>query len=532
MHFRSMPYVCLAVVCACSGFADQRPGRDTLNRPDVAENLYFIVFHDGVTAQNERAVEAAGARIEKRFLELRAASVRIAHARQIQALQSNARVEYVEPVPMRYVMGLGTTQLEPATTNGLYGLVTSGAVAAHARGVTGTGINLCVADGGLDTQHPDIAPNYAGGIDTVGAGDNDPDWNNDTRDTHGTHVAGTVLARSNTVGVLGVAHTANLYHARVLGPRGGTGADVMQGVWWLVSQAGCKVVNLSLGGPIPSTTEQRFYAYIRSLGSLVVAASGNNGSTQNVSYPAAYSANIAVGAVDRNNVRASFSNAGAALDVVAPGVDVLSSVPENTGSEASVTTNATHTAFGMQYAGNTASLTGTLVNCGLGMAGECPAAVSGNIALILRGTNSFGEKVLTAMNAGAVAAIIYNNVPGDLTGVTLGTPTAPGGAAWIPAVGVSDIVGATLLTQVGSAATVVKNASSWDHYSGTSMASPHVTGVAGLIWSVNPSFTATQVLNFLLSTTTDLGTPGLDNLYGRGLVNADAAVAAAQAASP
>jgi subtilisin family serine protease len=52
-------------------------------------------------------------------------------------------------------------------------------------------------------------------------------------ETHGTHVAGTILAANNSVGVLGVAYSANLYHARVLGPWGGTAENVMDGVRWL-----------------------------------------------------------------------------------------------------------------------------------------------------------------------------------------------------------------------------------------------------------------------------------------------------------
>ena len=101
---------------------------------------------------------------------------------------------------------------------------------------------------------------------------------------------------------------------------------------------------------------------------------------------------LSVGAVDVNNDHASFSNTGTGIDLSAPGVLVLSSVPTGTGSEASVTTRATERAFGMEFAGTTPGLTAELVNCGLGRPGECPAAVAGKIALIQRGEISFAAR--------------------------------------------------------------------------------------------------------------------------------------------
>ena len=125
--------------------------------------------------------------------------------------------------------------------------------------------------------------------------------------------------------------------------------------------------------------------------------------------------------MNRNNVHASFSNRGRNIEVVAPGVSFLSSVPPGQGSEAGVeTTTTAHTAFGIEFARKTNGTTGTLVDCRLGQAGGCPNTVSGNIALIQRGTISFADKVTNAMNAGAIAAVIYNNAAGDFTG-TLGS---------------------------------------------------------------------------------------------------------------
>ncbi len=276
---------------------------------------------------------------------------------------------------------------------------------------------------------------------------------------------------------------------------------------------------MSLGGGLKSRTEENFYKEMRNKGALIVAATGNDGATR-VSYPAAYAVNIAVGAVDKNNVIASFSNQGSAIDVVAPGVSVLSSVPRGQGSESSVTNGSTpYTSFGMEFAGKTSGTTGNLVFCGLGQAGEFPGAVAGNIALIQRGTIDFATKVTNAMNAGATAVVIYNNAAGDFTG-TLGAA-----GTWIPAVTVSDTTGVTLKAQAGTSATVVDKISDWDYYDGTSMATPHTTGVIALIWSANPALSNTTVESYLFTTATDLGAAGFDNTYGRGIVNADAAVA-------
>ena len=487
-------------------------------RPDVAPGEYFVTFHGGVTPGNVGAVRSIGALVRRKFPEVGTAAVRIRHIRQLVLLRRDPRVSGVEPVPMRYKQDLATQQLGPTRGNGLYGLLTTGAASAHGRGVSGAGVRVGVADTSIDYFHPDIAPNYRGGIDTV-SDDNDPI--NDDGETHGTHVAGTILAAANGVGVYGVAYNAELYHARVLGRSGGTSTDIMDGVRWLVDVAGCRVINLSLGGRLRSRTEESFYKQMRSRGVLIVCAAGNDGTTS-LSYPAAYPVNIAVGAVDRNNVRAGFSNTGRYLDVVAPGVDVLSSVPRGQGREATVTSGEdTYSGSGIEFAAATSGVTGPLMDCGLGRTGDFPGSINGRIAVIRRGTTTFAEKVTNAQNRGAAAVVIYNNEPGGFTG-TLGTA-----GSWVPVLAVSDAAGAALRARAGQSATVVNQVSDWDHYDGTSMATPHVTGVIALIWSASGALSHTAVETHLLSTCADLGAAGYDTTYGRGLVNADAAVARA-----
>lgn len=477
----------------------------------------LVGFERTPTASDRAAIARAGGTVRRDFSELGALAVEISSG-GVGELARLGGVSYVEPDAMRYPLGLADAQLTPSLSNGLYGLLTTKATTAHSRGVTGTGVKACVADTGLDYTHPDIQPNYKGGIDTV-ANDSDPWYVNPglEDETHGTHVAGTVLAANNTVGVFGVAYGAQLYHARVLANTGGTSSDIMDGVRWLVETAGCKVVNMSLGGSLRSKTEENFYKSMRSKGALIVAATGNDGAAK-ISFPAGYASNIAVGAVNRKNAHASFSNTGRNIDVSAPGVTVLSSVPAAHGSEASVTAGSAVTAYGLEFAGRTAGTTGTLVDCGLALAaGDCGGAAAGFVALIQRGEISFADKVTNATAAGAAAAVIYNNAPEEFIG-TLG-----GAGNWIPAVSVSGDDGAVLKGKVGTSATVVNQISDWDHYDGTSMATPHVTGVVALIWSAFPSWTNSQVEKRLFDTAQDLGAAGYDTTFGYGLVNADAA---------
>jgi subtilisin family serine protease len=480
-------------------------------RPEKVEGSYYVAFKNGVNASNRALLKSAGAEVRDEFASLRTVEVSIRNPHAAAALAQNPNVEYVEEVPMRYRMDLGSAQLAPSLSNGLYGILTTKANVVNAAGNTGAGIKVGVADTQLDIAHPDIAGNLAGHTNCVqtnpcsGSG-----WQNDG-ETHATHVAGTILGVNNGVGVAGVAPGAQLAHARVLGPSGGSTSDIMRGVRWLVENQGCKIVNLSLGGGLKSRTEENFYKEMRTKGALVVAATGNDGRTS-VSYPAAYAVNVAVGAVDVNDVVASFSNRGKGIDVTAPGVMVLSSVPANTGSEASVTAGAEYRAFGMEFAPKTNGVSGNLVYCGLGQAGEFPAGVAGNIALIQRGTIDFVTKVNNAKAAGATAAVIYNNVAGDFSG-TLGAA-----GNYIPAVAVSDVAGAALRSE--ASATVLDKVSSWDHYDGTSMATPHAAGVAALIWASNTALTANDVETKLKNGCDDKGTAGYDTTYGYGRVNA------------
>lgn len=266
---------------------------------------------------------------------------------------------------------------------------------------TGNGVKVAVIDTGIDKDHPDIT--VAGG---VGFADRNPfvikqtnKWDDDNG--HGTHVAGTIAALNNDIGVVGAAPDVSLYAVKVL-TRDGSGyvSDIIAGIDWAVNN-NMDIATMSLGGPGYSQAFQNAINGAHGSGVLIIAAAGNEGdsdtSTVETSYPAAYDNVVAVAATDADDNLAWFSNSGNYVDIAAPGVNIRST-----------------------------------------------------------------------WNDG-----LYNTI------------------------------------------------------SGTSMACPHVTGVAALVLANNLSLSPDEVSSILTGTATDLGTAGFDMGYGYGLVNANAAVVAA-----
>lgn len=233
---------------------------------------------------------------------------------------------------------------------------------------TGANAIVAVIDTGVALGHPDLQGQLVAGYDFVrdpanaGDGDgidpnpNDPgDHSNSDGSSsfHGTHVTGTVVAATNNaVGGSGVAFGARVMPLRVCGRSDCNSYDIEQAVRFaagLANDSGtvparrADVINASLGGATPSPTEQSVYSQALAAGVIIVAAAGNDG-TNEMNYPAALNGVIAVGAVDSSKARATYSNFGSWVTLVAPGgnarqdvngdgqVDgVLSTVAKDTG---------------------------------------------------------------------------------------------------------------------------------------------------------------------------------------------------------
>ncbi len=186
----------------------------------------------------------------------------------------------------------------------------------------GEGIGVAILDTGIYCDHPDLI--VIGGTNTIDATGHCSDGSG-----HGTHVAGTVAALDNNLGVVGVAPDVDLYAVKVLDDGGGgTVASVVAGIEWAVDQD-ISIINMSLGGGHHQTLQLAIQdAYNE--GVLLVASAGNSGPRPNsVSYPARYPEVIAVSATDINDGFPNFSSRGSQVELAAPGVSILSTLPAN-----------------------------------------------------------------------------------------------------------------------------------------------------------------------------------------------------------
>ena len=125
-----------------------------------------------------------------------------------------------------------------------------------------------------------------------------------------------------------------------------------------------------------------------------------------------------------------------------------------------------------------ATATAPLADFGLG-GSVIAGSMTGKVCLIQRGTYEFGVKVSNCQASGGVGAVVYNNVAGSFGG-TLGTTVTN-----VPSVTASDSEGAAMKLQLGESATVSVSASNYAYFDGTSMATPHVSAVAALVWALH-----------------------------------------------
>jgi len=306
----------------------------------------------------------------------------------IDALRRNPNVTTIEPD--------GFFHKIDAELDNTWGVKRIGGGTVHGDGNKGLNVKVAIIDSGIDYTQPDLSANYAGGYNFVNNNSDPMDDNG-----HGTHVAGTVAARDNETGVVGVAPEAKLYGLKVLNASGsGSFSDVIKALEWAVDND-IKITNNSYGSSgDPGTLVKAAFDNSYNSGVLHIAAAGNSGNcagkNDSVGYPAKYALVVAVAATNQSDARACFSSTGSAVELSAPGVSINS----------------------------------------------------------------------TRMGGGYVV------------------------------------------------------------YSGTSMASPHVAGVAALLMNTVASPINSEIRNLLASTAQDLGAAGRDSLYGYGLVDAVVAVAA------
>ncbi|GGH87144.1 major intracellular serine protease [Pullulanibacillus pueri] len=237
----------------------------------------------------------------------------------------------------------------------------------------GRGVVVAVIDTGVQTDHPDLADRIIGGYNFTTDYDSDPN-NFYDNNGHGTHVSGTIAAAENEKGVVGVAPEASILALKVLTSEGSGQYDwIIKGIQYATNWRGANgekvgVISMSLGGPedVPEMHEAIIEAVNN--GIPVVVAAGNEGDgnekTSEFSYPGSYNEVIEVGAVDLDLKLADFSDTNNEVDLVAPGVNIVSTYIKN------------------QYA----TLSGTSM---------ATPHISGAIALLINLTKNYFDRTLT-----------------------------------------------------------------------------------------------------------------------------------------
>ena len=180
---------------------------------------------------------------------------------------------------------------------------------------------VCVIDSGYYIQNEDLPNDDRDVTGETFVGSNNP-WDSNLKSSHGTHVAGTIAAIDNTVGVVGTTNDSWLRIGRVFEDRSGDISAIVASINDCVDQ-GAAVINMSLGSSSNSNILRTACNAANDRGVLLVAAAGNSGNSDFL-YPASLDSVISVAAVDRNKNRAGFSTRNNQVELSAPGVSVLS----------------------------------------------------------------------------------------------------------------------------------------------------------------------------------------------------------------
>lgn len=191
---------------------------------------------------------------------------------------------------------------------------------------TGGPIVIAVIDTGVDANHPELAGRVLSGFNAITGSPNASDDNG-----HGTAVAGIIAASGdNGEGIAGLCWGCVILPIKACLSNGRCrDSSVISAIRWATDN-GARIINLSLGGSSPSPALQEAVRYANERGVLIVAASGNEraeGNTPN--YPAAYAEALAVGATGYSDEVTGFSNTGDFIDLVAPGIDIATTIPGN-----------------------------------------------------------------------------------------------------------------------------------------------------------------------------------------------------------
>jgi subtilisin family serine protease len=303
----------LFAVAACQDATSPRPTAGTPSRPNAAQagaaNNYIVVFQSDETdpaGQANALVRAHGGSLLYVYRNtIKGFAVANLPDAAIEALEQNPRVAYIE---RDGIMTADDTQLNPPS----WGLdridAADGLDLQYTYPSTGAGVRAYILDTGINASHNDFAGRVGSGVDFIDGGAPDDCHG------HGTHVAGTVGGTA-----YGVAKGVTLVAVRVLNCQGsGTTSGVIAGVDWVGNAAKPAVANMSLGGSYWQALNDAVSAATAKGVTFAVAAGNSNANACNYS-PSSTPEAITVGATTEADARASYSNYGTCVDIMAPG---------------------------------------------------------------------------------------------------------------------------------------------------------------------------------------------------------------------
>jgi len=256
----------------------------------------------------------------------------------IAELKKDSRIKYVQP---NYLLQVNDAPSDPMFDK-QWGLLNNGQSVEGLTGRSNVDINainawnltqgssnvvIGILDTGIDVNHPDLSDNIVPGWDFV---NNDASLYDDPGlDLHGTQVAGIIAAKANSSGISGVAPNVKIMPLKFINGSVGYTCDAIAAIEFAM-QHNVKIINCSFGG---SDNNLALKDAMQNSGILFICSAGNTGANVSVSpvYPACFDIPnvLSVAALDSKGVLANFTSYGSTIDVAAPGVNVLSTVPSN-----------------------------------------------------------------------------------------------------------------------------------------------------------------------------------------------------------
>ncbi len=342
------------------------------------EDSYIIVFNQKVTGDigakfgndHKAARLAVQSAAEKMFAENKVGTFEISNSYSkvfngvatklssddVARLNTDRRIAYIEKDQMITLApppgkGPGNGGGEPTGEEKPWGITRVNGGSGTANGVA------WVIDTGIDLDHPDLIVDATRGFNAFTSGKDGQSF--DDGNGHGSHVAGTIAAINNDIGVIGVAPGATVIPIKVLGSRGsGSYSGVIAGIEHVAANGGNgDVANLSLGGPVSQAVDDAVIA-AQTSGVIFVLAAGNDGDDANNHSPARVNGNsiYTISAMSNGDNWASFSNYGnPPVDFCAPGVAVKSTWKDGGYNTISGTSMAAPHAAGVLLLGNAGS---------------------------------------------------------------------------------------------------------------------------------------------------------------------------------